>query len=91
MMIRRLADYGLKEFYDFMEIQVPATYDIPDIHDRIINHISPAIIELEASGLIDSFHFILNKDIALRLSTEDWSKNEKKIKEIRVLAEFVSW
>lgn len=81
-MLRNLLDYGLKESYDFKEIHVPTNRKLPDVHDKIFNYISPAIIELEASKLINSFHFILHKSIDFRISTKDWNKNEKGIKKI---------
>ena len=81
-MLRKLLDYGLKKSYDFKEIHVPINHELADVHDKIFNYISPAIIELEALKLINGFHFILHKSIDFRISTEDWSKNEKRIKKI---------
>lgn len=81
-MLRNLLDYGLKKSYDFKEIHVPTNRKLPDVHDKIFNYISPAIIELEALKLINGFHFILHESIDLRISAEDWSKNEKRIKKI---------
>ncbi len=81
-MLRKLLDYGLKKSYDFKEIHVPINHEIADVHDKIFNYISPAIIELEALKLINGFHFILHKSIDFRISAEDWNKNEKEIKKI---------
>jgi len=32
-MIRKLSNYGLKQRYDFKEIHVPTTQQLPDIHN----------------------------------------------------------
>lgn len=55
-MQRNLLDYGLKESYDFKEIHVQTSRELSDVHDKIFNYISPAIIELEALKLINGFH-----------------------------------
>jgi len=55
-MQRNLLDYGLKESYDFKEIHEQTNRELPDVHDKIFNYISPAIIELEALKLINGFH-----------------------------------
>lgn len=81
-MLRNLLDYGLKESYDFKEIHVQTSRELADVHDKIFNYISPAIIELEALKLINGFHFILHESIDFRISAEDWNKNEKRIKKI---------
>ncbi|MBA7490747.1 hypothetical protein ES702_01290 [subsurface metagenome] len=81
-MLRKLLDYGLKESYDFKEIHVPTSHELADVHDKIFNCISPAIIELESLKLINGFHFILHEKIDLRISAENWNKNEKGIKKI---------
>lgn len=81
-MMGELSNYGLRELYNFKEIHIPTNGQLPDIHNKIINYISPAIIELESLGLIDGFHFILHKAMDLRLSAGDWEKNERSIREI---------
>ena len=81
-MMEKVLDYGLKESYNFKEIHVPTTQDLDDIHDKVVTDISPAIIELETSKLINGFFFISHKAIDVRLSSNNWKKNEKKIREI---------
>ena len=81
-MIQKFSEYGLKELYDFREVNITTTYEVDDIHRIIIDYISPVIIELESCGIINGFHFILLEDLLLRLSTESWDKNESNIKRI---------
>ena len=83
-MLRKLSDYGLNEFYDFREVNIPATYEVDDIHRIIVDCISPVINELESNNVINGFHFILSEDLFLRLSTESWDKNESFIKGVLI-------
>jgi len=80
-MNRKMSDYGLKKSYKFKEIYIPLD-KIDDFYNKVATQITPTIIELETLDLINGFHFILHQAIDLRLSCNDWNKNEKKIKEI---------
>ena len=81
----KLHKYGLKDTFDFKEIHFPTTSELTDIHSIIRKKVGPLIFDLENKKLINSYHFILHKDIDLRLSTFDWISNEPKIKDILCL------
>lgn len=70
-----LPDYGLKDSYNFKYVKIPNNIEN---YDRI----SCAVMNLEKSKRINSFHFIIKKEILLYLSTDNWEENEPAIKRI---------
>lgn len=75
---------GLKGSYKFKEVHipVPSVSETSEVHSVLYFQVLGAVRELEYLGLINGFHFIVHKDVDLRLSTPDWRKNVTSIKSI---------
>ena len=61
-----------------MEVMEP----ISNIHRAIKESVAPAVLELEEEGHINSFHFIFQNNLLIRLSSENWNKNDQAIRDI---------
>lgn len=73
---------GLKSSYVFKETHISTSHERNNIHRVLKKFVAPAIRDLESEKLISGFHHIVHKEIDLRLSSDDWNKNESKIKEV---------
>jgi len=74
--------FGLKEHFDFREVHMEVMEPISNIHRAIKESVTPAVLELEETGLINSFHFIFQNDLLLRLSSDDWDAKDDKIRKV---------
>ena len=75
---------GLKSSYIFREARI--SLDGEKIHTLLKDRVGPAVRELESSKLINGFHYIIHKDIDLRISSDAWPQYLCQIQ--KVLATF---
>ena len=81
-MITNMETLGLKTSYCFKEAHIPTSHERYDIHKKLRELIAPTIRDLESRGLINGFHHIVHDFIDLRLSCDDWGRDEARIKEV---------
>jgi hypothetical protein len=74
--------FGLKSSYTFKETHIPTSHKRDDIHRILRELVAPTVRDLESEKLINGFHYIVHKEIDLRLSSHDWSQHEARIREV---------
>ena len=74
-----MAGLGLKTAYNFKQTRIPVSGDSDDKRRLLIELVAPAIRELESKSLIDGFYYTVSQDIDLRLSCDNWEKQEAEI------------
>jgi len=77
--------FGLKTCYVFKETQIPTSQRRDHIHQVLKRSVAPAIRDLESDELINGFHYIIHRNIDLRLSCDDWGKDKSKIQNVLAL------